>query len=42
MDEKVVELLSNLGTDVTFGKRRGGKTGQITVIFAAITAFQVR
>jgi hypothetical protein len=31
MKEKVVELLSNLGRAVTFGKREGAKTGQITV-----------
>jgi hypothetical protein len=37
--KKVVELLSNLGSAVTFGKRVGVKTGQITVIFTAISAF---
>jgi hypothetical protein len=31
MMKKVMKLLSNLGLDVVFGKRRGDKTGQITV-----------
>ena len=39
MKEKVVELLSNLGRAVTFGKREGAKTGQITVKYAALGAF---
>ncbi|WP_146026785.1 hypothetical protein [Enterobacter asburiae] len=39
MMEKVVKLLSNLGLDVVFGKRRGDKTGQITVKYAALGAF---
>jgi len=30
MMKKVVKLLSNLGLDVVFGKRRGVETGQIT------------
>jgi hypothetical protein len=29
-DKKGCEIVSNLGLDVVFGKRRGDKTGQIT------------
>ncbi|HDT0658134.1 TPA: hypothetical protein QIB60_000737 [Enterobacter cloacae subsp. dissolvens] len=39
MMKKVIKLLSNLGLDGVFGKRRGEKTGQITVKLAALGAF---